>query len=80
LEEPRPSATGKTLLIGSTRGVRRSGARFKGQTIFIVANAFIYPPDGVADSSFGKQSKNRVQENEGDEDDDEQNDDDEDER
>jgi hypothetical protein len=65
-------------LIASTRGVRRSAARFKGQAISIVANAFIYPPDGVADSSFGKQSKNRVQENEVDEDDNEQGDSDED--
>jgi len=43
LEKPRPSATGKTLLVASTRGVKRSTARVNGKTISIVANAFIFP-------------------------------------
>jgi hypothetical protein len=49
LEKPRPSATGKTLLVASTRGVQRSTARFKGKTISVVANAFIFPDTGVTE-------------------------------
>jgi hypothetical protein len=49
LERPRPSATGKTLLVASTRGVQRSTARFKGKTISVVANAFIFPDTGIAE-------------------------------
>jgi len=47
LEKPRPSATGKTLLVASTRGVKRSTARIKGKIISIVANAFIFPDTEV---------------------------------
>lgn len=41
LEEPRPSSTGKTLLIASTRGVQRSKDRYEGKTVSFVANAFV---------------------------------------
>lgn len=41
LEKPRLSSTGKTLLVASTRGVQRTGARFKGKPISMVVNAFI---------------------------------------
>jgi hypothetical protein len=41
LEKPRPSSTGKTLLVASTRGVQRTTARLKGKTISMVVNAFI---------------------------------------
>jgi hypothetical protein len=41
LEKPRPSSTGKTLLVASSRGVQRTTARLKGKTISMVVNAFI---------------------------------------
>lgn len=41
LEKPRPSSTGKTLLVASTRGVQRTGARLRGKPISMVVNAFI---------------------------------------
>jgi hypothetical protein len=43
LEKPRPSKTGKTLLVASTRGVKRLEVRYKGKTVSAVVNAFIYP-------------------------------------
>lgn len=43
LEKPRISASGKTLLIGSTHGLRTGEAQHGGQPIVVVANAFVYP-------------------------------------
>jgi hypothetical protein len=45
LQNPRPSSTGKTLLVASTNGVRRSTALVDGREISVVANAFIFPDD-----------------------------------
>jgi hypothetical protein len=68
LEKPRPSSTGKTLLIASTRGVQRSTGRFKGKTISIVANAFIFP-DGEVSEQRGKPAREQRQERDEEEDD-----------
>jgi len=70
LEKPRPSATGKTLLVASTRGVKRSTARFRGKTISIVANAFIFP-DTRATERLGKPAWEQKHERGGAEEDDE---------
>jgi len=43
LEKPRISASGKTLLIGSTHGLRTGEAMHRGQPVVVVANAFVYP-------------------------------------
>jgi hypothetical protein len=43
VEKPRPSASGKTLLIATTRGLHMGGATYSGRPIAVVANAFIYP-------------------------------------
>ncbi|HEX4542496.1 MAG TPA: hypothetical protein VH114_04960 [Candidatus Acidoferrum sp.] len=56
LEKPRPSSSGKTLLVASTRGVQNSTARLKGRFISVVANAFIAPDD----TSAGKQEQSPV--------------------
>jgi hypothetical protein len=61
LEEPRPSKSGKTLLVASTRGVKPSAAQLKGKMISIVANAFIFP-DKTTASSDGRSSKGRLRE------------------
>ena len=63
LEKPRLSSTGKTLLVASTRGVKRTTAQFKGKAISVVANAFVFP-DGLAAEASKKSSKTRIQEDE----------------
>src|SRR6266849_7865033 len=70
LEKPRPSATGKTLLVASTRGVQRTTARLKGRPISMVVNAFI-PRDGEVPTRLGKPSWMQKHEREGTEEDDE---------
>jgi hypothetical protein len=42
LESPRPSASGKTKLIASTRGVKSSDMSYLGHPVMVVANAFFY--------------------------------------
>jgi hypothetical protein len=41
LRKPTPSKSGKTLLVGTTRGVRRSTVKMRGKWVRIVAHAFI---------------------------------------
>ena len=41
LQKPIPSRTGKTLLVASTRGVRRSKVTIAGKPVRYIANAFI---------------------------------------
>lgn len=43
---PRPSASGKTIVLGTTRGVKTGEAKYKGQPVCVVASAFIYPKQG----------------------------------
>jgi len=38
---PTPSTTGKTLLVASTRGVRRSKIKIDGKDVRYVAHAFV---------------------------------------
>lgn len=45
LEAPRPSASGKTLLVASSYGVQRSTARVDGKVVCVVANVFVYADD-----------------------------------
>jgi hypothetical protein len=69
LEKPRPSATGKTLLVASTRGVKRSAALYKGQNISVVANAFIFP-NGQFSEAKAKTSKANTDDDQREDDDD----------
>jgi hypothetical protein len=41
LRKPTPSKSGKTLLVASTRGVRRSNIKMQGRWVRVNANAFI---------------------------------------
>ena len=43
LGKPRPSSSGKTILLATTKGPRKTSARFEGKTVAVVANAFLYP-------------------------------------
>jgi hypothetical protein len=42
LEKPRPSASGKTMLIASTEGLKTGEATYSGHAVTVVANAFFY--------------------------------------
>lgn len=42
LEEPRPSKSGKTMVVASTYGVKATGVHYEGRRIVVVASAFIY--------------------------------------
>jgi hypothetical protein len=41
LREPKPSKSGKTLLVASTHGVRSSSVKVDGRPVLVNANAFI---------------------------------------
>jgi hypothetical protein len=41
LEEPTPSASGKTLVVASTRGNARTDAQVNGKTLIVGVNAYI---------------------------------------
>lgn len=41
LKRPRLSASGKSHVVGSTRGLKKSGVRIKGKPVHFVAYAFI---------------------------------------
>lgn len=65
LERPRPSSTGKTLLVASTRGVQRTDARLNGKPISMVVNAFIPRDVEVAErreKPFGVRRRDREDE------------------
>lgn len=53
--KPRISRTGKTLLVGTTHGVRKTKIKIKGKAVRIVANAFI-PADHDAKPSGDEDS------------------------
>jgi len=42
METPTPSASGKTLIVASSRGVRSSSVKVDGKDVCVVLNAFIY--------------------------------------
>lgn len=56
LDEPRLSKSGKSLLMASTRGVRRSKLKVNSRRILYVANVFAYP-DGESRSASGSARK-----------------------
>lgn len=41
LKRPKLSASGKSYVIGSTRGFKKSGVRIKGKPVYFSANAII---------------------------------------
>ena len=61
LEQPKLSATGKTLVVASSRGVRRTTCRIDGEIVCVIANAFVYASgqeDGTSTRKRKKQSTN----------------------
>jgi hypothetical protein len=49
LQEPKLSASGKTMVIASTHGTRRTAAQFDGKAVCVSANAFVYPEPSDAE-------------------------------
>jgi hypothetical protein len=52
LQEPKVSASGKGIVVATTRGPFNTGVEYKGSDLFIVANAYVKNPtyngpDGV---------------------------------
>ena len=45
LQNPTPSTSGKTLIVASSRGPRRSSAKVDGKPVVVVANAYIRPEE-----------------------------------
>jgi hypothetical protein len=45
LQTPRPSTSGKTEVVASSHGVRRSAVKVNGKTVYVAASAFFYPVD-----------------------------------
>lgn len=45
IDPPKPSSSGKTELIASTSGNKKSGVNHKGREITVGCNAYIYPKE-----------------------------------
>jgi hypothetical protein len=54
LQTPTPSATGKTLIVASSHGVKRSAVTLEGKVLCVNVNAFVYPSS--PDQPEGKKS------------------------
>jgi hypothetical protein len=70
LEVPRPSSTGKTLLIASTHGVQNLSTEYEGKPVSVVANAFV--PCDPSNNGKGKSARKRKYD-EGDEEEEDEN-------
>jgi hypothetical protein len=59
LHEPRLSASGKTLVIASSRGLRRSSLSRNGKVVWVTVNAFYYPNEreGVRSKKLSRKPK-----------------------
>jgi len=57
LQTPTPSASGKTLIVASSRGVKRSTLKLEGKILCVVATAFVYPSS--PDETGGKKSSEK---------------------
>jgi hypothetical protein len=58
LKEPRTSASGKTRVVASSRGVRTTDVKIDGKVLCVSANAFFYP--GTEEDN-GAAAKNSTQ-------------------
>jgi hypothetical protein len=45
LQTRRPSTSGKSMVVGSSCGVRRSAVKVNGKTVYVTVNAFCYPDE-----------------------------------
>jgi len=42
IEAPKPSSTGKTLVIASTHGNQKTGIQIDGKDVYVGVNAYVY--------------------------------------
>lgn len=42
IKTPTPSASGKTLVVASTRGNQRTGVQIDGKDLYLGVNAYVY--------------------------------------
>ena len=42
INRPTPSATGKTLVVASTRGNQKTGLQIEGKDLYLGVNAYVY--------------------------------------
>jgi hypothetical protein len=59
LQTPRPSASGKTMVVASSHGVQRSSVKVGGKTVCVTVNAFCYPEERE-DSTLGSNGADRT--------------------
>ena len=57
IRELRPSASGKTLLMASTGGVRKTDKAFEGRTVCVNANVFCYPDAEIDEAKSNERGK-----------------------
>jgi len=63
LEKPRPSASGKTMLIASTRGLKSGDGTYSGHPVAVVANAFFYAEPRQSGKRKSKLAESITEEN-----------------
>jgi len=54
MERPRPSASGKSLVLATSRGCKSGEAVYRGKPIAITANAFIFVDQPMKPSATSK--------------------------
>jgi hypothetical protein len=42
IEAPKPSSTGKTLVVASTHGNQKTGMQIDGKDVYVGVNAYVY--------------------------------------
>jgi hypothetical protein len=55
VQEPKLSASGKNLVVASSRGVRQTTCRINGEIVSVIANAFIRADGSESERSSRKQ-------------------------
>jgi hypothetical protein len=61
IDPPRSSSSGKRLLVGTSRGARRTGLKHGEKPVYVNANAYIHPDEqqdnkkpGISKASAGR--------------------------
>jgi hypothetical protein len=60
LHEPHPSSSGKTFVIASSRGLRRSSLSRNGKVVWVTVNAFYYPNEREGNRSKKLSGKPKI--------------------
>jgi|SRR5262249_46111176 len=57
IDPPRKSKTGKTLLVASSNGPRRTALKIEGQNVVAIVNVYIRPDDYVKGTGIRQKKK-----------------------